>query len=100
MTRLRFYLGTRKPDGSFVSPSEFGIVEGILIDRFGGFTRFEGHGAWVNGQATVEHEPSMVYEAVADLPSVETREIASLLKNVAGQESVLVTVEELHGEFV
>lgn len=107
MNRVRFYVGEWKSQqpGDYegpqvrVSDKAFSAIERHLECMFGGWTVYYTRGSWKG-----VGETSRVYEVIGDFSvrwaasAFETS--AKALKDLAEQESVLYTHEEIEGGFV
>ncbi len=107
MIRYRFYVGEVRKDGvTPVTLEAWEKVERSLLTWFSGFSRFNAEGTYTRTDGTLTRESSRVYEAVFIPPTPKPHvlpphvAIAAGLADIANQESVLVTVEDLKGGFV
>lgn len=71
-----------------------------LVDRFGGFTAYEGLGGWLNNGST-QTEPVMIYDvAMHQDQSIALRNMAIELCINARQQSVMIQCPDGNVEFV
>jgi hypothetical protein len=98
MIRLRYYVGTQSGKMVVALEQRRSIGEEHLLTKYGGYTVFAGNGAWRNPQSgKAYHESSLIYEVLTETEHPYT---AAFLKGAFGQESVLVTREQVNAEFV
>ena len=96
MTRHRFYVGTHDKTGHNVSEDAFERIRYLLTNQFGGFTEYQGQGAWYDESIRLIREPSITFEAIGET----TASVARMIRDLANQSAVLWTREIVDGEFV
>ena len=96
MTRFRFYVGLKGNTGQ-------NKAHACLIQRFGGYTRMTGNGAWASPGGDTIREQTILYEVLADMPAgaatPAAKATAETLAGLCAQKSVLWTVEDVQGGF-
>lgn len=97
MTRHHYYVGTRDQNGDRVPMVQWDEIDNFLLATYGGFTRYEAMGAWLDAPLSV-YEPSMVYEGITK-HATDPRIVASRLATLAHQSAVLWTEESLNVGF-
>lgn len=108
MKRITFTIGTEKRwngKSIFRDAAETWKRQACLsvAKVYGGYTATEAKGGWVNGAGELVEETTLVITAVnpAGLPDDTAVTLAEHLRDLFGQEAVLLTIEELReGMFV
>jgi hypothetical protein len=102
MRRLRWYVGTEtvQTQGNYYKAKT--DAERFLLNLYGGCTIYNGRGAWLSPNGTVYREDCLVFEVLSENggSDVGARGMAQRLKELFAQESVLLTIEDVGGEFV
>lgn len=93
----RIYIGTNNVAAQF--PSRVVDFDHYVLERAGGFTRFEADGRWVNSEGKEVYERSLVYEIVAENKYV-VGTIALEAKIAFMQEAILVVFIEAESELL
>jgi hypothetical protein len=97
MIRARFYLGTRQrridTTREGIMPGVWSDIEEFLLATFGNYVLLPGEVRW-KSSGEVYTERSRVYEVMAEERS-RLALAASTLKQMANQQSVMFTTEQL-----
>ena len=98
MTVAKFYVGQKgmPPDAAL-------RIEDLLTAEFGGVTRYSGVGAWRSPSGDIVKEYVAVYEVmvgVRQAKDASLQKIASIIRDIAKQTSVLLTEQECDGDFI
>lgn len=95
--------------GSAARDAFISQAQGYLTDKYGGFTMYEGRGAWKDKQGLLVEEDSVTFvvyvteeESVKGVVKFEgdLYKTNLTLKSLFNQESVLVEVQETEARFV
>lgn len=93
MTRYTLHVPETRNDGSLVEPEVFAEIEGMILDRAGGYTLTHGIGAW-RGDGTTYREPVRLYAVDTDVHAALVN-IAHDVARMLDQEAVYLTAQEI-----
>lgn len=96
MQRLTITAPTQYNDGRPIESIHTLTLESMLVEVFGGYTRWAVEGAW-KGSGTFYREPMNVYALDTDDPSGidGLRKVAAWVRDTMQQEAVHITAEQL-----
>ena len=100
MIRYRFYVGTFDKDGVLVPHTG---VQDYLAATFGGYSAYTVAGVWRDDEGLITSERSIIYEVLVAQPRapwIPVQDHALALRNLARQQTVLYTREQVEGGFV
>lgn len=96
MTLIKFYL----PEQADNYLSVKGQLERYFSQKFGGFTRYHGHGGWMDDDSEVIKEPVSVYEVYTTDSHVKAmkgmRNIARHVRRETGESAVMFAINHDH----